>query len=239
MKRIVAFLAAVCVSTGICLATASAQTAPPPPPTDAAGDTVKANTPQAAPATQAETDTTATSASSARARRMRTAAENQRHYIVSLGIGSGVEYKPDDFKENYSPAFGAMLAFGARQHGITAAATFGYNFFLAEGVVPNDLSILTIFLDLRYSPTQSKARPYILVCGGYWRQWVVDLDYTENVLGYGGGAGVEVEIDRTKRLFLDARYIQGQTRTAQPDININKANTEIIPIRLGVTWEIQ
>jgi hypothetical protein len=240
MKRIVAFLAAVCISTGICLATALAQTAPPPPPTDAAGDTVKTGTPEATQNTAtpaAEADTTA--AADARTRRMRTASQDERRYIFSLGIGSGVEYKPDEFKENYSPAFGLLLAFGVRQHGVTVATSFGYNFFLAEGVVPNDLSILTIFLDLRYSPTKSKARPYILVCGGYWRQWVVDLDYTENVLGYGGGAGVEVEIDRTKRLFLDARYIQGQTRTVEPGINIDQANTEIIPIRLGVTWEIQ
>jgi hypothetical protein len=62
----------------------------------------------------------------------------------------------------------------------------------------------------------------------------VDLDYTENVLGYGGGAGVEVELDRVKRLFLDVRYVQGQTRETA-----SKSNTETLPIRLGVTWEFR
>jgi hypothetical protein len=237
MKRIVAFLAAVCVSTGLCLATsASAQDTPPPPPTDASGDTLRtdAPAPQATPA--AEPDTTA--ASRARERRARST-EDQLRYIFSLGVGAGIEYKPDVLKENYDPLFGLTLAFGARRYGVTAAVNAGYNFYLAKGVVPNDLNILTVFLDLRYSPTHSKARPYLVVCGGYWRQWVVDLDYTENVLGYGGGAGVEVEIDRTKRLFLDARYIQGQTRQIEPGINDGAYNTEIIPIRLGLTWEFR
>jgi hypothetical protein len=72
------------------------------------------------------------------------------------------------------------------------------------------------------------------VCGGYFRQWIVNLDYTENVLGYGGGAGVEMGIDKTRRLFLDVRYIEGQTRETQ-----DQANTEIIPVRLGVTWEFK
>jgi hypothetical protein len=233
MKRIVAFLAAVCLFTGVFLATsATAQDSPPPPPTDAAGDTVKTQAPATPPAsTPAAADTAATAA---RARRMRMN-ENQRRYFFSLGLGSGIEYKPEEIKDNYSPAFGAMLAFGARQYGITAAVNFGYNFFLAEGTTPNDLNILTIFADLRYAPTHTKARPYLAVCGGYWRQWVVDLDYTENVLGYGGGAGVEVEIDRVKRLFFDVRYVQGQTREATR----SKENTEIIPMRLGVTWEFK
>jgi hypothetical protein len=86
---------------------------------------------------------------------------------------------------------------------------------------------------------EEKARPYILVCGGYWSQWVVDLDYDEDVLGFGGGAGVEMEIDRTKRLFFDVRYIEGQTRKYQEGINVDESNTVIIPARLGVTWEIR
>jgi hypothetical protein len=233
MKRTVAFLAAVFVFTGIILATsASAQDTPPPPPTDASGDTLGVGGESPAPQGAAQAPDT-TAAASARARRMR-AADNRRSYFISLGIGSGIEYKPDDIVDNYSPAFGGMLAVGARQYGVTAAAHFGYNFFLAEGTIPNDLNILTIFADLRYAPTRTKARPYLVVCGGYWRQWVVDLDYTENVLGYGGGAGIEIEIDRVKRLFFDVRYIQGQTRkTAE------QANTEIIPMRLGITWEFR
>ena len=55
MKRTVAFLAAVCVTTGLCLAAARAQELAPPP-TDASGDSVKTTAPQpepkAAPATQ-------------------------------------------------------------------------------------------------------------------------------------------------------------------------------------------
>jgi len=232
MKRIVAFLAAVCLFTGIFIATSASAQDLAPPPADASGDTVKTNEPSGTAQPAAEADTT--NASAARIRRMGDASENQRKYIFSLGLGSGVDYNPPEFKDNYSPAFGAMLAFGARQYGFTGAVSFGYNFFLADGSVPNDLSILTIFADLRFTPMKTKAHPYILVCGGYWRQWVVDLDYTENVLGYGGGAGVEIEIDRVKRLFLDARYIQGQTRETE-----SKANTEIIPIRLGVTWEFK
>jgi hypothetical protein len=216
-----------------------AQYSPPPPPppsrpTDAAGDTLKTNTPQeTAPSAAADTTGNAT-ANAARARRMRSN-ESQRSYIIQLGIGSGIELEPDEIKDNFSPLFGLMLAFGARQHGFTAALNMGYNFCLAEGTVPNDLNILTIFADIRYTPLRSKARPYLVVCGGYWRQWIVNLDYTEGVLGYGGGAGVEIEIDRVKRLFFDVRYVQGQTRETEP----SHANTELVPMRVGVTWEIR
>ena len=233
MKRIVAFLAAVCVTTGLCLATASAQDLAPPP-TDAADDSVKTKAPEPEPkAETAPQDTT-----TAPVRRVRVD-ESQRSYIISLGIGSGVEYKPDEFADNYSPAFGITTAFGVRKSGITLAANFGYNFFLANGTVPNDLSILAMFLDVRFTPMRSKARPYILVCGGYWRQWIVDLDYTEGVLGFGGGGGVEIQLDQTKRLFIDIRYIEGQTREFQENVNESAANTVIIPARLGVTWEIR
>lgn len=233
MKRIVAFLAAVCVTTGLYLATASAQDLAPPP-TDASDDSVKTKAPEPEP--QAETapqDTT-----TARVRRVGVD-ENQRSYIFSLGIGSGVEYNPDEFVDNYSPAFGLTMAFGARKSGITLAANFGYNFFLANGTVPNDLSILAMFVDVRFTPLRSKARPYILVCGGYWRQWIVDLDYTDGVLGYGGGGGVEIALDQTKRLFIDVRYIEGQTRKFQENVNESASNTVIIPARLGVTWEFR
>lgn len=238
MKRIVAFLAAVCVCGAVFATSVMAQDypAPPPPPTrptDAAGDTMQTNAPQQT-APSAAVDTTGNAAANAaRERRMR-ANENQRSYIIQLGIGSGIELGPEEIKDNFSPLFGAMLAFGARQYGFTAAVNMGFNFFLAEGTVPNDLNILTIFADIRYSPTRSKARPYLVVCGGYWRQWIVDLDYTENVLGFGGGAGLEIEIDRVKRLFFDVRYIEGQTRGTELE-----ENTELLPMRLGVTWEIR
>jgi len=238
MKRIVAFLAAVCVSGAVFATSVMAQYEPPPAPppsrpTDAAGDTMQTNAPQTAPSAAPDTTGNA-AANAARARRMRSN-ESQGSYIIQLGIGSGIELEPEEIKDNFSPLFGLMLAFGVRQQGFTAMMNMGYNFFLAEGTVPNDLNVLTIFYDIRYTPMRTKARPYVVVCGGYWRQWIVDLDYTEGVLGYGGGAGLEIEIDRVKRLFFDVRYIQGQTRETEP----SHANTELLPMRLGVTWEIR
>jgi len=252
MKRTVAFLAAVCLSTGVLSATvASAQydppkSPPPPPPSEASGDTLrggsespvapvhepKATTNTAQPA--AEVDTTLSAA--AKARRMNLSSGKQRSFVFSLGLGSASNYKPDDFSNNFSPSFGGVLAFGVRQYGVTAGVNFNYNFFLANGSAtkPDDLNILTIFAVLIYSPTHSRARPYILACGGYFRQWIVNTRYTENVLGYGGGAGVEMGIDKARRLFLDARYIEGQTRETQ-----DESNTVIIPVRLGVTWEFK
>jgi hypothetical protein len=242
MKRSVAFLAAVCLSTVILAAGhASAQTPdqtpPPPPPSDASGDTLKTKgeaSPAApaiqqkpTPATQAAADTMSAAAKARRAH----FAGNPRLFVFSLGIGSGINYKPEEFKNDYSPSFGGMMAFGVRQYGVQAGVHFGYNFYTRHGTVPNDLNVFTIFAELQYAPTKSRARPYLVVCGGYFRQWIVDLDYTENVLGYGGGAGVEMELDKTRRLFLDARYIEGQTRQTQ-----DQSNTVVIPIRLGVNW---
>jgi hypothetical protein len=59
-----------------------------------------------------------------------------------------------------------------------------------------------------------------------------DLFYDENVLGYGVGGGIEVELDKVRRLFLEGRYIEGQTRETQ-----ERANMVILPFRLGLTWE--
>jgi len=95
--------------------------------------------------------------------------------------------------------------------------------------------VLMLFVDLKYFPFSSAARPYVLACGGLYRTWIVDEDYTEMVLGYGGGAGIEVEIGETRRLFLEGRYIQGQTRERTEE----RANTEVIPFRFGMTWEIR
>jgi hypothetical protein len=237
MKRSVAFLAAVCVSIGILSATsATAQLAPPP--ADASGDSVQSDTP-AAPAAQPQ-DTPAAAAApdttgqSARVRRMRVQDEGIS-YIISLGIGPAINYQPDRLANEFSPIFGAMMGFGVRLHGVTAGVHFGYNFFLADGTTPNDLNILTVMGELKYGPVFSKARPYLVVCGGYYRQWIVDLDYTENVLGYGGGAGLDMTIGSSRAIFFDARYIMGQTR----EFEETKANTEIIPMRLGIRWEIR
>jgi hypothetical protein len=160
-----------------------------------------------------------------------------RTFAFSLGLGSADNYKPDAFSNNFNPSFGGMLAFGMRKYGVMVGVNMNYNFFLAKGsdsqtAIPNDLNIFTIFGELSWSPLNSTARPYIVACGGYFRQWVVNLDYTENVMGYGVGGGLEMKIDKVKRLFLDARYIEGQTRKTE-----NQANTVFIPVRLGVTWE--
>jgi len=238
MKRTMAFLAAICVSAGVFTAPAAlAQQPPTPAPADtvkAGGDSptapVSPTQPTTAPATTAP-DTAA--AAGARARRAR-AADDRLGYVVSLAIGEAINYKPESFADHFDPLFGLMFSVGARRYGITVAGTFDYNFFLASGSEPNDLNILNMFVDMKYMPVHSTARPYLVLCGGYFRQWIVDTDYTEGVLGYGGGVGVELEIDRVRRLFLEARYVQGQTRETE-----QKANTELIPIRLGVTWEIR
>jgi hypothetical protein len=252
MKRTVAFLAAVCLSTGILSATvASAQysppkSPPPPPPSEAPRDTTGSQSPVAPAAEIKATTTTAqptaapdSTGNAAKARRMRLEPSHPRTFLFSLGLGSADNYKPEAFSKNFNPSFGAMLAFGVKQYGFLAGVNFNYNFFLAQGsdsqsAIPNDLNIFTIMGELRWDPMHSTAHPYILACGGYFRQWVVNLDYTENVLGYGGGVGLEMEIDRVKRLFLDARYIEGQTRKTE-----EQSNTIFIPVRLGVSWEFR
>jgi len=236
MKRTVAFLAVVCVSIGVVSVTAAhAQQSPPAP---APSDTTTGDSPQAPAAPTSTTATPAaaapdTTGAGAKARRAHVT-EGQITYFVSLGLGSAINYNPDSFADNYSPSMGTVLSVGGRRYGVTVAVTFDYNFFFANGTTPDDLNILTIFADLRYAPVHSTARPYLIVCGGYYRQWIVDTGYTENVLGYGGGAGVELELDKARRIFLEGRYIQGQTR----ELDETKANTEVIPFRLGVTWEI-
>jgi len=253
MKRTVAFLAAVCVSTVVFHAAhSSAQTppqTPPAQPADASGDTLRTHdqspvapaappapvvAPKAPPAPAAAPDTLS---NAARARRMRMSERRQElTYEFKLGLGSSHNYKSEDFHEHFSPSFGGMMSFDVRKYGASAGINLNYNFFLADGTVPNDLNIFTIFAELGYSPLKSKARPYVLVCGGYYRQWIVDLDYTENVLGYGAGAGMEMDIGKTRRLFLEGRYIEGQTREVQTNVNADKSNTVTIPVRLGVSW---
>lgn len=234
MKRIVAFLAAVALSVGIFAATsASAQSTPPPPPADASGDTLSTAMPPAQTAPTAASDPTTTPET---LRELRESRESKYSYLISLGIGGGPNLAPDDFKDNYSPGFGGVLGFGVRRDRFTSAVTFGYNFFLAnntspEHLNPDDLNVFTIFGDLRFAILTSSVRPYLVVCGGYYRQWIVDADYAENVLGYGGGLGLEVDIGTSRKLFVDSRYIQGRTRETP-----EAANTELLPTRLGVSW---
>ncbi len=238
MKRTYAFWAAVSLCLVASAAPALAQEQPPTssptqPPVSAAEDTLKTTgeeKPAAAPAV-APPDTITTGARSRRASK----AQRTIHPIFSLGIGSAVNYQPDSFAENYDPSFGILLSGGARRGPFILAASFDYNFFFASGTTPNDLNVLMVFADFKFSPLSGAAQPYLLVCGGLYRTWIVDEDYTEMVMGSGGGAGVEMKIGETRRLFLEGRYIQGQTRERTEDA----ANTEVIPFRFGMTWEIQ
>jgi len=237
MKRINAFWAAVSLCLVASAATALAQEQPPTsspaqPPVSAAEDTLK-TTGEEKPATPtAALPDTITAG--ARSRRVRTTGRTI-HPVFSLGLGSAVNYQPDSFADNYDPSLGVLVSGGARRGPFILAASFDYNFFFASGTTPNDLNVLMMFADFKYTPFSGEARPYLLVCGGLYRTWIVDEDYTEMVLGYGGGAGVEINIGETRRLFLEGRYIQGQTRERTEE----KANTEVIPFRFGVTWEIQ
>lgn len=250
MKRSVAFLAAVCLSTVLSATVASAQYTPskspdqpppqqtPPPPSDAAGDTLRTKAePKSSPKAPAPVDSMS---SAAKARRGHlTPVGNPRTTVLSLALGSAVIRQPDEFNNNFRPSLGAMIGIGARQRGVQVAINFNYNFFLANGTVPNDLNVFMIFADLAYFPLKSTARPYVLVCGGYYRQWIVNLGYTENVLGYGGGAGIEVQLDKTRRLFVEGRYVEGQTRQIEPKVNPDMSNSITIPYRIGVTWEFR
>jgi hypothetical protein len=68
--------------------------------------------------------------------------------------------------------------------------------------------------------------------GGYFRYWIVDLDLYDNSLGFGGGAGVELEMNDEQRLFIEVKNIIGRTR----ETNSDRANTEYIPLRVGITF---
>ena len=248
MKRIHAFWAAVSLCVVASATTALAQEQPPTsspaqPPVSAADDTLK-TTGEEKPAAPAAA-TTDTVTAGARARRVH-ATGRTIHPVFSLGLGSAVNYQPDSFADNYDPSFGVLLSGGARRGPFILAASFDYNFFFASGTTPDDLNVLMVFADFKYSPLSGSARPYLLVCGGLYRTWIVDEDYTETVLGYGGGAGVEVKIGETRRLFLEGRYVQGQTRErvdlSQEPTDKERGhgpNTEVIPFRFGLTWEIQ
>jgi hypothetical protein len=225
-------------------------TSPPPPPEreappDTLGDSQPppAATPQAAPAAPADTMTAA--------QRIRRAQTDQMSYVISFGLGTAINHSPDAFTEEYDPSFGFYLDGGVRRWQLEATLSFDFNFFFTNRQNPEDMNIFCLFLNLKYRPLQSKVRPYVLGCGGWFRSWIVDeldpnnppqtvvheeetgdLFYDENVLGYGVGGGIEVELDKVRRLFLEGRYIEGQTRETQ-----ERANMVILPFRLGLTWE--
>jgi hypothetical protein len=256
MKRTVALWAAV--STFILMtwaadAVAQYQTPPPPPrdtPRDASADTLQsgAEVERTAPGQMAQPAPADTMTAAARIRRAQT---GKMTYVISLGLGSSINKEPEAFTEEYDPSFGLYLDGGVRRWEFELTLSFDYNFFFTTRPDPEDMSIMNLFLNLKYRPLKTTARPYVLACGGLFRSWIVDelnpADppktvahevesgdnfYEENVLGYGVGGGIEIEMDKTRRIFFEGRYVQGQTRETQ-----KKANMAIIPVRIGLTWE--
>jgi hypothetical protein len=254
MKRTVAFWAAV--SIFIAATWTTDVLAQEQKPVSASGDTLKAGAEQTAPATsqqqapgqqpQATPVDTVTAAA-----RIKRAQKSQTKYTFSLGLGTALNEEPPAFPDEYDPSFNFLMDFGARRWGFDASLSFDYNFFFTTLQEPDDMNVLMLFLNLKYFILKSTARPYVVVSGGWFRSWIVDdLDpnnppqtvahevesgdnqYTENVLGYGAGGGVEIEIDRVRRIFFDMRYVEGQTRETQ-----NQANMVLIPMRIGLTWE--
>src|SRR5262245_46947392 len=186
------------------------------------------------------------------AQRIRKAQSSKMTYVFSLGLGTSINSAPEAFTEEYDPSFGFYIDGGVRRWELEMTLSFDYNFFFTNLQEPDDMNVFNLFVNLKYRPLKTTARPYVLACGGWFRSWIVDeLDptnppqtviheveggdnkYGENVLGYGVGGGVEIELDKTRRIFFEGRYVQGQTRETQ-----NRENMVIIPMRLGLTWEI-
>lgn len=228
MKRTIVFLAVAAVA--FCGMTAGVL-AQQQQPASAPGDSLKATGQEAPPATGIETmaapDTTV--APVVKHRR-----QERMMYYASLGLGSAYNYLPDSFNHDFSPSFGLGVAGGVTKYNLRLGISASFNFFLKKGIVtlhPDDMNIFTVFGELRYVPLESVIRPFVLGCGGYYRQWIIHEDYVENVLGYGGGAGIEIQIDKVRRLYIEGRYIQGRTRQTEKE-----SNTELMPFLIGVTW---
>ena len=154
-------------------------------------------------------------------------------FSTSIGLGAGFPFAPDAFEEHWDPSFGAVLDFAVQRSLIELSAAFDYNFFLSNGVDPDDVNVLTAFVNLKIKPiSKSSVRPYLLVGGGFYRYWIIDLDVTDNTTGYQAGAGVELDMSKTQRLFIDVKQVFGRTRETNPE----KRNTSHIPVRLGVTF---
>jgi len=154
-------------------------------------------------------------------------------FSMSLGLGTGIPIDPDVFESNYDPSFGAIADVAVQWSLLQLSTSFDYNFFYSNGVEPDDLNILTIFLNLKIKPSaKTSVRPYILIGAGFFRSWIVDLDIAENTTGYQGGVGVELDISKTQTLFIDAKQVFGRTRETSQD----QSNTSYIAIRIGVTF---
>lgn len=154
-------------------------------------------------------------------------------FSTSIGLGTGFPTSPDAFQNNFDPSFGAVLDVEAQWRMIAVSAAADYNFFFSKDLNPNDANVLAVFLNLKIKPiAKASVRPYLLVGGGYFRYWIVDLNLTENTTGYQGGAGLEIDISKTQRLFIDAKQVVGRTRESNP----RGENTTYIPVRLGLTF---
>jgi hypothetical protein len=156
-------------------------------------------------------------------------------YTASVGIGAGFPYKPEAFKDHWDPSFGLLLDVGAGKSIVEVSVSLDYNFFLSDTQVPQDANLMALFANLKIKPiSKTSVRPYIVVGGGYFRYWIVDLDLYDNALGFGGGAGVELEMNEEQRLFIEVKNLIGRTR--EPGVNPEKANTEYVPVRVGLTF---
>lgn len=261
MKRTVALWAAVSmlvVAWWTADVRAQYQQPPASPPTDrpnsAAADTLGRTPPPSMPKTTSAPPAPMTSPADTMtaASQIRRAQKSQMSYVFSLALGTAINNGPDAFTEEYGPGFGLYVDGGVRRWELELTMSFEIGFFFTNRQQPDDLSVMNLFMNLKYRPLKTTARPYVLACAGYWRSWIVDeldpadppetfeyetqsgdLAYSENVLGYGVGGGVEIEIDKTRRIFFEGRHVQGQTRQTQ-----GHDNMVIIPIRLGLTWEI-
>jgi hypothetical protein len=158
---------------------------------------------------------------------------NSYQFSTSIGLGGGIPYEPDEFDEHWDPSFGAIVDVAVQRSMLELSVAFDYNFFFSNGQEPNDANVLTAFLNLKIKPlSKSSVRPYLLLGGGYYRFWIVDAEIKDNTTGYQGGAGVELDISKTQRLFIDMKQVFGRTR----GINLENANTSHIAARVGLTF---
>lgn len=159
--------------------------------------------------------------------------DKQYQVSTSIGIGTGFPIESDAFESNYDPSFGVVLDVAVRRSLLEVSTSFDYNFFMSNGLEPDDINILSIFLNLKIKPGgKSSVRPYILVGGGYFRSWIVDVKIVENTTGYQGGVGIELDISKKQALFIDAKQVIGRTR----ETSAQKSNTTYIGVRAGMTF---
>jgi hypothetical protein len=161
------------------------------------------------------------------------AKKDELRFAASVGIGAGFPIQPEEFDRDWDPSFGLLLDFAAAKEMFEVSVSLDYNFFLSNSQFPNDANVMALFANFKIKPiAKTSIRPYLIAGGGYFRYWIVDLNVYDNSLGFGGGAGVELEISDTQRLFIEAKNIVGRTRNTNPQ----KANTYYLPVRVGLTF---